>query len=114
LAVVANTSKPVPKMRDLMVESCGDMLTLRDGKPVDFHLISPDADTERMRVVGAIGEMLYEQVKKTFRADCLLVVAQNEDFKLVMFPRGDGFAIWKTDLDLQEIMSTLSSNSKDR
>jgi hypothetical protein len=112
--MVANTSKPAAQVPDLIVESGGDILTLRNGKPVDFHLISPHADVERMRIVGAMGEMLYEQVNKTFGANCLLVVAQNEDFKLVMFPRGDGFAIWKTDLDLQEIMSALDSTAKDR
>ncbi|WXG44541.1 MAG: hypothetical protein WED04_11000 [Promethearchaeati archaeon SRVP18_Atabeyarchaeia-1] len=90
----------------------GDVVTLENGQIKDFHLISPEADPERMRVVGALAEMLCEQIKKTFGVDRLLVAAQNRDFKLIMFPSKDGFLVWKTNLDLQRVMAAIDSNRK--
>ena len=98
-------SKFGAKVRDLIIETNGDIVKLRTGKREDFHVISPETDSERMRMVGALGEILYEQIKKTFGANSLFLVAQHKDFKLVMFPSEEGFTVWKTNLDLARILS---------
>ncbi|WXG47099.1 MAG: hypothetical protein WED05_10650 [Candidatus Atabeyarchaeum deiterrae] len=91
----------------LALEIDGEAVTLRRGEIQDLHIISPDTDPEQMRMVGALGEMLLEQAKKTFRVNKLFVVASNSDFNLIMFPKKDGFVVWKTNLDIQKAVTAL-------
>jgi hypothetical protein len=112
--MVMKVSKPVAHLIDLAFEPDGDAIMFKNGETEDFHLISPEADSERMRMVGALGEMLHEQIKKTFGVNSLFIVAQNEDFKLVMFPKKDGFVVWKTNLDMLRIMAAVGTNKKNR
>jgi hypothetical protein len=112
--MVMKVSKPVAHLMGLEAELDGDAIILRNGETGDFHLISPEADSERMRMVGALGEMLHEQVKKTFGVKSLFIVAQNEEFKLIMFPKKDGFVIWKTNLDTPKITAAVGTNKKNR
>jgi len=107
------TSNLFRRALDLTIETNGEVIMLRNGKTDDFHVISPDADSERMRMAGALGEMLYEQVKKAFGVNSLFIVAQNEDFKLVMFPRRDAFIVWKTNLDFSRIISAVGSEKRE-
>jgi hypothetical protein len=110
--MVVKTSNLDERALEGALETNGDLLRLKNGEIEEFHIISPDADSEGMRMVGALGEMLYEQIKKTFGLRKLLVVSQSEDFKLVMFPGEEGFTIWKTNLDLSRIMSAVGPNQE--
>jgi hypothetical protein len=91
------------------ITSNGDTVTIKSGEIEDFHLISPEADPDGMRVVGALGEMLFEQLKMTFKSSSMLVVADNDDYRLIMFPKKDGFVIWKTTLSVREALESLRS-----
>jgi hypothetical protein len=105
--MVANTFKTISHAGTRSIENEGDTLTLRGDEIEEFHLISPETDPDGMRVVGALGEMLFEQAKKTFRTKSMFVVAQNEDFNLIMFPKKDGFAVWKTNRSIEEALEAL-------
>jgi hypothetical protein len=108
MAIIENQSKSVsPRLPSIEVE--GDSITLKLGEMEGLHLISPDADPDGMRVVGALGEMLFEQAKKTFGTKSMFVVAQSEDFNLIMFPKRNGFVVWKTNLSIKEALESLSS-----
>lgn len=106
--MVENAPK-LPQTRIPSIETEGDALTLRGGKIEEFHFVSPETDPHDMRVVGALGEMLFEEVKKTFGTASMFVVAQKEDFKLIMFPKKNGFVVWKTNLSLEEALEALRS-----
>jgi hypothetical protein len=110
--MVAKISNLDERALECTMETSGDLLRLKNGEVEGFHLISPEADTERMRIVGALGEMLYEQIKKTFGLRKILLVSQGEDFKLVMFPSEEGFTIWKTNLDLPKIISAVGPSQE--
>jgi hypothetical protein len=97
-----------------LVEGDGSAMTVKEGTMSDYHFISPEADPEAFRMVGALGEMLFAQAKKTFGVDSLLVIAQNSDFKIVMFPRDGGFAVWKTNLGIDEIIRELHQSGRNR
>jgi hypothetical protein len=85
----------------------GEAVVVRNGNIEDFHTISPETDAENLRMVGALGEMLFEKAKRSFRVNSLFVIAQNEDFRIVMFPRDGSIVVWKTNLEVQEILSSL-------
>ncbi len=91
------------------IESEGDAITLRDGQIEGFHFVSPGTDPDGMRLIGALGEIMFEEAKKIFRTKSMFVVAQNEDFNLIMFPNKDGFVVWKTNLTIEEALESLSS-----
>jgi hypothetical protein len=84
-----------------------EAVIIRNGNIEDFHAISPETDAENLRMVGALGEMLFEQARRSFRVSSLTVIAQNEDFRIVMFPRDDSIVVWKTNLEVREILSSL-------
>jgi hypothetical protein len=107
--MVENTSKPETQLKNQMVDNNGDFITIRNGETEDFHTVSPETDSEGMRIVGALGEMLSEQTKKTFGTQSMFVVAQNEDFRLIMFPNKKGFVVWKTDLTLEEALQAIGA-----
>ena len=110
--MVVKSSNVDERALECTVETNGDILKLKDGEIEEFHFISPEADSERMRMVGALGEMLYEQIEKTFGLRKMLLVSQSEDFKLVMFPSEEGFTIWKTNLSLSRIISAVGPDQK--
>jgi hypothetical protein len=114
MAMVVEASKPPSKVGATFVEDNGDVMTVKDGKTSDSHFISPETDPERFRIVGALGEMLFEEAKKSFRVDSLLVIAQNDDFKIVMFPRNGGFALWKTNIEIDEILHEFHRSKNDQ
>jgi hypothetical protein len=105
--MVVKTSNLDERALECEAETNGDLLRLKKGEIEEFRLISPEADSEGMRAVGALGEMLYEQIKKTYGTSRLLLVSQSRDFKLVMFPSKGGFVVWKTNLSLPRIMSAV-------
>lgn len=105
-------SRLVAKAASLAIGANGDVIRLRNGKREDFHIISPEADSEELRMVGALGEMLCEQIKKTFGLRTLLLVSQSGDSKLVMFPCEEGFTIWKTSLDFPRIISAMGADKE--
>jgi hypothetical protein len=109
VSMVANTFKSISQTGTRPIETVGDTLTLRGDEIEEFHLISPATDPDGMRVVGALGEMLFEQAKKTFGTKSMFVVAQNKDFNLIMFPRKNGFVVWKTNLSIEEALESLRS-----
>jgi len=92
----------------------GEIVLIKEGNIEDFYAISPEMDSENLRMVGALGEMLFEQAKKSFRADSLLVVLRNEDYRIAMFPRGGGIAVWKTSLEEDEILQALRRRKNDQ
>ena len=107
--MVANTSKLSSQTGNSSIVTEGEMLTVKGGEIEEFHLISPETDPDGMRVVGALGEILFEQAKKTFGTKSMFVVAQNGDFNLIMFPKKNGFVVWKTNLSLEEALEALRS-----
>jgi hypothetical protein len=107
--MVANTSRSSSQTGNSSIVTEGDVLTVKGGDIEDFHLISPETDPDGMRVVGALGEMLFEQAKKTFGTKSMFVVAQNGDFNLIMFPKKDGFVVWKTNCSIEEALEVLRS-----
>jgi len=113
LAMVENSLKPHSKGATLAQDN-GDVTIIKEGKMSDSHFISPEADPERFRIVGALGEMLFEQAKKSFRINSLIVIAQNDDFKIVMFPKNGGFTVWKTNLEIDEIVRVFRRSKDDR
>jgi len=110
--MVANSNRSSLQAGTSSIASDGDTLTLKSGEIEDFHLISPDADPDGMRVVGAMGEMLFEQLKMTFKTGSMFVVAENEDYRLIMFPDKNGFVVWKTTLSVKDALNTLRSGRK--
>jgi len=112
--MVVETSKPPSKVGATFVEDTGDVMTVKDGKTSDSHFISPETDPERFRIIGALGEMLFEEAKKSFRINSLIVIAQNDDFKIVMFPKNGGFTVWKTNLEIDEIVRVFRRSKDDR
>lgn len=92
--------------------SNGDTVTVKSGEIEDFHLISPDADSDGMRAVGALGEMLFEELKTTFKTGSMFVVAENQDYRLIMFPEKNGFVVWKTSLSVKEALDSLRSGKE--
>ena len=111
--MVANFTKPSSQAGTSSISSNGDTVTIRSGEIEEFHFISPDADPDGMRVVGALGEMLFEQLKTTFKTRSMFVAAENEDYRLIMFPEKNGFVVWKTTLSVKEALDNLRS-SKER
>jgi hypothetical protein len=99
--------KPPSKVGVTSIEIGGEVVSVEGGRLSDSHFISPEADPEGFRMIGALTEMLLGELKKTFAVDSLLVIAQNEDFKIIMFPRGDGIAVWKTNSEVPKILRSL-------
>nr|MDO8135508.1 hypothetical protein [Candidatus Njordarchaeum guaymaensis] len=112
--MVVRTLKPPSKLGATFVEDNGDVMTVKGGKTSDSHFISPETDAERFRIVGALGEMLLEEARRSFRVDSLFVIAKNKDFRIVMFPRNGGFAVWKTNLQIDEILREFHRSQDDR
>jgi hypothetical protein len=108
--MVERTSDSMEQALECVAETNGDLLRLKKGEIEGSHVISSDTDPEGMRLVGALGEMLYEQIKSTFGLRKMLLVSDGEDFKLVMFPSEEGFIVWKTNLDLARIVSAVGPN----
>jgi hypothetical protein len=109
-SMVANFPKPSSETGTSSIATNGDTITLKAGEIEDFHFLSPNTDPDGMRVVGALGEILYEQLKATFKTGSMFVVAENEDYRLIMFPEKNGFAVWKTSLSVKEALETLRSD----
>jgi hypothetical protein len=107
--MVANFSKLSSQVGTSSIATNGDTVTVKGGEIEDFHFISPDTDPDGMRVIGALGEMLFEQLKTTFKTGSMFVVAENEDYRLIMFPEKDGFVVWKTNLSVKEALDSLRS-----
>jgi hypothetical protein len=105
--MVMETYKPSSQTKISSIETEGESVVVKDGQIEDLHFISPDTDPDGMRELGALGEMIFEQAKKTFRAESMVVVAQNKDFNLLMFPNKNGFVIWKTSLSIEEAMDSI-------
>jgi hypothetical protein len=114
LAMVVTALKQPQKIGVALVGEEGSAVTVKEGTMSDYHFISPEADPETFRMVGALGEMLFAQARKSFGVDSLLVIAQNADFKIVMFPRNDGFVVWKTNLTTDEIIRELDQSGGNR
>jgi hypothetical protein len=112
-SMVANFEKSSSLAGISSITSNGDAITIKSGEIEDFHFISPDADPDGMRVVGALGEMLFEQLKMTFKTGSMFVVAENENYRLIMFQEKNGFVVWKTTLSVKEALESLRS-SKER
>jgi hypothetical protein len=107
--MVENSAKTA-QVRVPSIETEGDVLIVKRGEIEEFHLISPESDPDGMRVVGALGEMLSEQAKETFKAESMFVVVRNEDFNLIMFPKKNGFVVWRTNLSIEEALEKLRSD----
>jgi hypothetical protein len=109
MAVVIDTFKPSSEEVSSL-DAEGEQLTLDGDEIEEFHYISPETDPDGMRVVGALGEMLFEQAKDTFKAESMFVAIHNEDFNLIMFPKGNRFIVWKTKLSIEEALEKLRSD----
>jgi hypothetical protein len=107
MARLMRSLKPSSKTGVTLVENNGEVATVKTGRISDSHFISPETDPERLRMLGALGEMLFEEAKKAFNVDSLLVVAQNADFRIAMFPKDGGIAVWKTNLEVHELLDVL-------
>lgn len=94
------------------VENNGDVVLVRNGDIDDFHIISPDGDVKRMREVGALSEMLFERAKNAFGARMVLVVVETHPFRLVMFPKGGGVAVWKTTVRTEELLRAVHAGDQ--
>jgi hypothetical protein len=110
--MVANFTKLSSQTGTSSITSDGDTVTVKSGEIEDFHFISPDTDPDGMRVVGAVGEMLFEHLKMTFKARSMFVVAESEDYRLIMFPEKHGFTVWKTTLSTKEALDALRSGKE--
>nr|MDO8098695.1 hypothetical protein [Candidatus Njordarchaeota archaeon] len=112
--MVVVTSKRPTKIGATFLQDNGDVMIFQDGKTSDSHFISPETSPEKFRIVGALGEMLFEQAKKSFGVDSLIVIAQNDDFKIVMFPKNSGFAVWKTNIEIEQIVREFHRSKNDQ
>jgi hypothetical protein len=111
---ILKVMKPHTRSGATLIENNGAVMTVKDGNVRDSHFISPETDPERLRIVGAVGEMLFEEAKKSFGIESLLVIAQNDDFRIAMFPENGGFAVWKTNLEIDEIVHEITRGRDDR
>jgi hypothetical protein len=110
--MVIKTYKPSSQTKISSIETEGEAAIVKNGEIEEFHFISPDTDPDDMRELGALGEMIFEQSKKTFRAESMVIVAQNKDFNLLMFPNKKGFVIWKTNLSIEQALQDLRTNTE--